>query len=267
MDDARTVDIQLVHVLPGRVRVHLPEWGDRAPRHLESRLLSIPGIRRAHFNPLTANLLVHFDPARFSPSAVVDLLRGLHPTGETMALAASALPVSHAGRSIAARSGRGANAGRVIQRAHSRARISAIAPTFAGVVAHHLAPRAVPTIQPVAIAHVSSALSRRIHPASRSAVLPVAPPSRAARSGRVALMLGRSALALADVAGSLTVADIIGLLTDFRLTPLLLRAALGPQRTPVVLRGAHVVSLALDRPDTRQQALRLLIALVKLCLV
>jgi cation-transporting ATPase I len=65
---------QIIHALPGRVRIHLPEWsGGR--RHLESDLRRLPGVRRAQANPATGNVLVQFDPAVTGPQALLAALR------------------------------------------------------------------------------------------------------------------------------------------------------------------------------------------------
>ncbi len=46
---------------PGRVRIHLPDWGDLSPAVLEAGLRGIAGVRRAHANPTTHNVLIEYD--------------------------------------------------------------------------------------------------------------------------------------------------------------------------------------------------------------
>jgi hypothetical protein len=53
---------QVLHRLPGRIRVHLPRWSGEAPEALEAHLRQVPGVRGARANSLTRNALVHFDP-------------------------------------------------------------------------------------------------------------------------------------------------------------------------------------------------------------
>lgn len=68
---------RLIHALPGRVRVHLPEWTGRGQRTLETRLRQVPGVRSAQANPLTGNLLVCFDPAVTDDQMVLAAVRTL----------------------------------------------------------------------------------------------------------------------------------------------------------------------------------------------
>src|SRR3954465_6364814 len=53
---------RIVHALPGRVRVHLPDWDGRGQRTLEARLRGLRGVLSARANALTRNVLVRFDP-------------------------------------------------------------------------------------------------------------------------------------------------------------------------------------------------------------
>jgi hypothetical protein len=70
------MDIQLLHAMPGRLRVHLEGWEHCAIDQIESRLKGHRGISRARFNPVTANLLIHFDPAQLDQDGVSALVRG-----------------------------------------------------------------------------------------------------------------------------------------------------------------------------------------------
>ena len=53
---------RVVHALPGRVRVHLPDWEGQGQRGLEGCLRRMRGVSDVRSSPLTRNVLVHFDP-------------------------------------------------------------------------------------------------------------------------------------------------------------------------------------------------------------
>jgi hypothetical protein len=61
----------VVHALPGRVRVHLPGWSGQRPQLLEDRLRRVRGVRTVQANPLTGNVLIHFDPRATDFSALM----------------------------------------------------------------------------------------------------------------------------------------------------------------------------------------------------
>ena len=69
-----------VHALPGRLRVKVAGVKKSPPMagHVEQALLQEPGVTAAEANPLTGSVLVHFDPSRTSPAA---LLCRLEPYG------------------------------------------------------------------------------------------------------------------------------------------------------------------------------------------
>src|SRR3954470_15595631 len=52
---------RIVHALPGRVRMHLPDWDGRGQRAVEGRLRGLRGVLSAQANALTRNVLVRFD--------------------------------------------------------------------------------------------------------------------------------------------------------------------------------------------------------------
>lgn len=64
----------LLHALPGRIRVQLPQWSGRLQRKLEAAICQLPGVRSAQANPLTGNVLISFDPAAIDQE---DLLTAL----------------------------------------------------------------------------------------------------------------------------------------------------------------------------------------------
>ncbi|HET8629043.1 MAG TPA: hypothetical protein VFL91_16600, partial [Thermomicrobiales bacterium] len=70
---------RVLRALPGRVRVHLPEWSGQGEHALEARLRQIPGVRSAQANPLTRNVLIGFDPAATDQQRVLDAVRAAEP--------------------------------------------------------------------------------------------------------------------------------------------------------------------------------------------
>ncbi len=68
---------RLIHMLPGRARLHVPGWSERTQRLLTPRLLQLSGVRRVRGNPLTGNVLVLFDPAATSAETILTGLRAL----------------------------------------------------------------------------------------------------------------------------------------------------------------------------------------------
>src|SRR5918912_3010433 len=66
---------RIVHALPGRVRVHLPDWEGQGQRGLEVRLHRLRGVRDVRSSPLTRNVLVHFDPEETNDESILATLR------------------------------------------------------------------------------------------------------------------------------------------------------------------------------------------------
>lgn len=66
---------RLLHVTPGRARIHLPGWSGEGQRTLETRLRQVDGVVSARANGLTANVVLRFDPAVVSVDV---LLASLH---------------------------------------------------------------------------------------------------------------------------------------------------------------------------------------------
>src|SRR5262245_10203789 len=62
MEATITPQMQILHALPGRLRVHLSEWTGRGARQIEKRLRRVPGVQRAEANPATKNVLIVSDP-------------------------------------------------------------------------------------------------------------------------------------------------------------------------------------------------------------
>jgi hypothetical protein len=66
--------------IPGRLRVHLPDWRDELAEQIEARLLEVPGVQAVRANPLTRNVLVEFDP---DAATVPAILAALQPGGRS----------------------------------------------------------------------------------------------------------------------------------------------------------------------------------------
>ncbi len=63
MTAAPLIRTEVVHALPGRVRVHLSDWEGQGEIALEASIRRIAGVVRARANTLTRNVLILFDPA------------------------------------------------------------------------------------------------------------------------------------------------------------------------------------------------------------
>ncbi len=59
------------HRSRGRLRVHVPNIGSSNRQSLEHRLAGLAGVRSAHANPLTRNVLVQFDSTRLDEATVL----------------------------------------------------------------------------------------------------------------------------------------------------------------------------------------------------
>ena len=70
---------QLLHVLHGRARVHLPGWSGRGQRRLELRLGQTPGVESVRASSVTANVLVRFNPSIIDVAGILAALRSLLP--------------------------------------------------------------------------------------------------------------------------------------------------------------------------------------------
>jgi cation transport ATPase len=54
-------DLQTLSLIPGRIRLHLPGWKGDGSERIENRLRRIKGVESVQANPLTENVLVHFN--------------------------------------------------------------------------------------------------------------------------------------------------------------------------------------------------------------
>src|SRR5438034_9431234 len=70
---------RLLHVLPGRMRVHLAGWPPEGQCAVETRLRQVPGVLSVQVNPLTGNVLVHFNTTATDEQAIVAAVQTLKP--------------------------------------------------------------------------------------------------------------------------------------------------------------------------------------------
>ena len=70
---------RLVHALPGRMRVHLARWPRAGQCAVEARLRQVPGVHSVQANPLTGNVLIHFDPATTDERTLLAVVQRLKP--------------------------------------------------------------------------------------------------------------------------------------------------------------------------------------------
>ncbi len=66
---------EIIHATPGRVRLHLPGWVGQGKHHLEMQLRQIPGIGKVQANPLTSNVLIHFDKNCITEAQIIQSVR------------------------------------------------------------------------------------------------------------------------------------------------------------------------------------------------
>ena len=62
---------QVIHAIPGRLRVHLPAWSGQGKRQVETHLRLAQGVRSVQANALTGNVLIHYDPAVTNEQALL----------------------------------------------------------------------------------------------------------------------------------------------------------------------------------------------------
>jgi hypothetical protein len=63
--------VRILHILPGRLRIHWPSWSGHGREALEQRLCQLRGVRSARANPWTKNVLIHFEPTAADPSTLL----------------------------------------------------------------------------------------------------------------------------------------------------------------------------------------------------
>jgi hypothetical protein len=70
---------RVVSHTPGRIRIHLFNWRRERPEDIEAGLRKLPGVKAARTNPLTGNVLIHFDPQITTAEVLVAAADGLAP--------------------------------------------------------------------------------------------------------------------------------------------------------------------------------------------
>ena len=75
MSVALAQEPSLVHSVPGRLRVHLPELSVGNRRDLENALRHQPGIQSVQANPDTGNVLIRFSPGVTDDRTVLDAVK------------------------------------------------------------------------------------------------------------------------------------------------------------------------------------------------
>src|SRR5829696_7924774 len=86
---------RVVHAVPGRVRMHAPEWARAAPGRVEGHLRSLPGVECVRASATTGNVLVWFDADRLERDRILEALAEPHapPAGESEAPASERFAV------------------------------------------------------------------------------------------------------------------------------------------------------------------------------
>jgi calcium-translocating P-type ATPase len=69
-----SVKPRILSSIPGRIRIHLPEWPGNGGRRLERRVRILPGVKRVEANSLTGNILIGFDPHATNESTLLAAL-------------------------------------------------------------------------------------------------------------------------------------------------------------------------------------------------
>jgi hypothetical protein len=72
-----TAGARILHVVPGRVRFHLPGWSEGDRERIEDRFRQVAGVKQVRADALTGNVLIRFDP---NATSVTTLLAVDGPT-------------------------------------------------------------------------------------------------------------------------------------------------------------------------------------------
>ncbi|GAC1403579.1 MAG: hypothetical protein NVSMB49_21230 [Ktedonobacteraceae bacterium] len=68
---------RVLHTIPGRMRVHIPDWEGQGKRDIEAQVRQISGVQRVQVNTLTGNLLILFDPIIIDEKTLLEHIRTL----------------------------------------------------------------------------------------------------------------------------------------------------------------------------------------------
>jgi len=75
MTNPARANLTVLHALPGRLRVHLPDRSEAELRRLVITLQAQPAVQSARANPLTGTVLVRFDTRALDTAALEALIR------------------------------------------------------------------------------------------------------------------------------------------------------------------------------------------------
>jgi cation-transporting ATPase I len=75
--ESSTEGPQVVHTLPGRLRVHLPGWSGQGQLSLETHIRRMRGVEHVQATPTTGNILISFDPGKTNEPALLESLQRL----------------------------------------------------------------------------------------------------------------------------------------------------------------------------------------------
>jgi hypothetical protein len=65
---------QVIHSIPGRIRIHIFNWNSFEESVLEHRLRLVSGVCAVNANATTGNVLIHFEPFRGGKERVLRLI-------------------------------------------------------------------------------------------------------------------------------------------------------------------------------------------------
>ena len=77
MSAIATEDPEVIHALPGRLRVHLPGWSGQGKSSLETHIRRIKGVEHVQATPATGNILLSFDSAKINEPTLLESLQRL----------------------------------------------------------------------------------------------------------------------------------------------------------------------------------------------
>ena len=284
MSAASATDPRLVHAVPGRMRVHVPALADDDLPAVAARLRQVVGVRGVDANPLTANILVRFDPHATDSQAILGAVRALErgnsPRGGSPGEGSNEGTLSPAGREegqtaptahqraprvLASGPGhhkrariavRGldrdpAVARRVVERLERRPGVHARANPLTGRVLvefddHQTALRDLLTDVVAVELPALPDEDTPSHPLAPAPLVQSATRTTGAALGLTLVAARQVAGVQVSAPGAAQAAGILGILQGFPLTRNGLRSLLGRDLSDLVFSGANIVALALS---------------------
>jgi hypothetical protein len=79
MKHGDTNGLQVLSLIPGRMRLHLEVWTGTQPDAIEACLRQLRGVEAVQANPVTGNVLIHFRPQATNLAAIVPALHHFFP--------------------------------------------------------------------------------------------------------------------------------------------------------------------------------------------